>query len=388
MMAMFTRMLSLPTRSFFLLGPRGTGKTTWLRRHLPKAKWFNLLLDRELLELTTNAGHFRRQVEALPRGSWVVIDEVQRLPALLNDVHDVLSRSSSRIRFALTGSSARKLRRGDVNLLAGRALSRRLLPLTLAEAEARWPVEARLRFGALPAVVAERNTGLKEELLDAYRETYLAEEIRNEALARNLASFGRFLEVAALANGQITNIAGIGRDAGVARPTVQGYFEVLEDTLLGHWLPAYRPRAKIKEVGHPRFYFFDCGVVRALQRRVRQPLESVERGHLLETYVFHELRARQQYARLDGELSYWRTPSGTEVDFVWRGAKETVAIEVKATTSWRASDGRGLTEFGNAVKNTRQFGIYLGRDRLKSGATEVLPLDVFLTELEAGRVLR
>jgi uncharacterized protein len=387
MMMMYARRLKLPQRTFFLLGPRGTGKTTWLRRQLPRARWFNLLLDRELVSLATNPGHFRREIEALPKGSWVVVDEVQRLPALLNDVHDVLSTSTRRVRFALTGSSARKLRRGDVNLLAGRALSRLFFPLTFSETGAGWSPDARLRFGALPGVVTERTAALKQDLLEAYRDTYLTQEIRNEALAKDLGSFSRFLSVAALANGQVTNIASIARDAGVTRPTVQGYFDVLQDTLIGSWLPALRPRAKVKEVAHPKFFFFDCGVVRSLQGRQREALQSEERGHLLETYLFHELRSYQHDAQTGGELSYWRTPSGTEVDFVWRTPSATVAVEVKASESWRSAFGRPLQEIAAALKPRRQIVVYLGDKRLKDHDIEVLPLDTFLMELNRGDVL-
>lgn len=168
---------------------------------------------------------------------------------------------------------------------------------------------------------AERVLASRIDLLEAYVETYLAQEIRAAALVRNLASFTRFLEVASLANGQVTNVAGLARDSAVARPTVQGYFDVLTDTLLGAWLPAWRPRAKVKEVQHPKFYWFDCGVNRALSRRLRESLDGAERGHLLETLVFHELRAHMSYSNCGGTLSYYRTPSGTEVDFIWSRGK-------------------------------------------------------------------
>ena len=188
MLAMYTRRLALPPRSFLLLGPRGTGKTTWLRQRLPRSRWYNLLLDRELLRLMRSPGAFRQEIEALPRGAWVVIDEVQKLPSLLNEVHDALSAAPRRWRFALTGSSARRLRRNDVNLLAGRIVMRRMFPLTTAEIGGEPAVDDLLRFGGLP-------------------------------LVRSLETFTRFLEVAALANGQVTNTASLARDAAVARPT-------------------------------------------------------------------------------------------------------------------------------------------------------------------------
>lgn len=387
MPAMFTRRLALPARSFLLLGPRGTGKTTWLRQVLPRAHWYNLLTDRELLRLMRDPGLFRREIEALPAGSWVVVDEVQKLPALLNEVHDALTAAPRRWRFALTGSSARRLRRGDANLLAGRAIGRRMLPLTLAELPALPALDDLLRFGGLPLVRAERAASARIDLLEAYVETYLTQEIRAEALVRSLESFTRFLEVAALANGQVTNVASLARDAAVARPTVQGYFEVLTDTLIGAWLPAWRPRVKVKEVAHPKFYLFDCGVARALARRLREPLDNAERGTLLETLVFHELRAQIAYGNCGGELSYFRTPTGTEVDFIWTRGDQRIGIEVKASARWRSEYGSALRDLYEAKILTACYGVYLGETAQADGPVRVLPWSTFLQDLAAGRIL-
>jgi predicted AAA+ superfamily ATPase len=202
-----------------------------------------------------------------------------------------------------------------------------------------------------------------------------------------LESFTRFLEVTALANAQVTNVAALARDAAVARPTVQGYFEVLVDTLLGAWLPAWRPRAKVKEIGHPKFYLFDTGVVRALARRLREPLEAAERGALLETLVFHELRAQISYSGCGGELSYYRTPSGTEVDFIWRRGNLAVGIEVKASPRWRPEYGRALADLHRSGVVGGCWAVYLGDIPLRDGAIRVLPLRTFLGELSGGRVL-
>ena len=386
-MSTFQRRLTLPPRSFFVLGPRGTGKTTWLRQALPRARWYNLLLDREVVRLTRDPAAFRREVEPLPLDEWVVIDEVQRLPALLNEVHDLLTASAGRRRFALTGSSARKLRRGNVNLLAGRALSRRFFPLVAAEMGP-VPLDSLLLHGCLPEVRAERDPGLRTELLEAYRDTYLAQEIRNEALVRSLDAFSRFLDVAALANAQVVNLSAIARDAGIARPTVQGYFEVLIDTLIADWLPAFRPRARIKEVAHPKLYLFDTGVARALAGRGREPLASDERGHLLETYVHHELRAWMEQSNAKGELAYWATPSGTEVDFIWSRGSRRTALEVKASSRYRAEDGRALKELARALspRPKRLVVVYLGERKLKDEEVEVLPLADFLDQLSMGEL--
>lgn len=385
MLAMFARSLPLPDHSFFLFGPRGTGKTTWLRERLGGAKWFDLVRNAELLSLMRNPERFRQAVEALPKGSWVVVDEVQHLPSLLNEVHALVAERGNRYRFALSGSSARKLKRLDVNLLAGRAINRSFFPLTWAEIGGGVPVDELLAQGCLPKVRSEPAHAI--DVLEAYVANYIREEIQQEALVRNLDSFSRFLEVAALMNAQVVNVAGIARDCGVARPTVQRYFETLVDTLIGTFVPAWRPRAKVKEASHPKFYLFDTGVVRSLSQRLRDPLEGAERGHLLETLVLHELRAHVAIANLGGRLAYWRTPAGSEVDFIWSRGRTAVGIEVKAATTWRAEHGRALHDLLASRVIGRAFGVYLGREPLRDGALDVLPFGEFAARLAAGRVL-
>lgn len=384
---MFARTLLLPDRSFFLFGPRGTGKTTWLRQRLPEASWYDLVSDRVLLELIRDPGRFTREVEALAAGSWVVIDEVQRLPSILQEVQDLNSRRAGRYRFSLTGSSARKLRREGANLLPARVINRKFFPLTSAEMGFEVAVEDRLRFGDLPAVRSERGERNRIELLEAYVENYIAQEIRLEAAAKRLDSFVRFLEVAALMNGQVANVSSVARDAAVSRQTVQGYFEVLTDTLLGFWLPAWRPRAKVKEVGHPKFYLFDTGVVRALSHRLRDPIDSAERGPLLETLVLHELRAWMDLSGVGGELCYWRTPSGSEVDIVWTRGKRALGFELKSAARWRSGDGDALNGLVSQGQLDSGFGVYLGDRRMRDGAVAVQPLSAFLRELHAGEII-
>lgn len=385
-MTTYTRTLPLPERSFFLFGPRGTGKTTWLRQELPRARWFDLVRDREVLRLTRDPELFAQEVQALPRGTWVVVDEVQRLPALLNDVQDLIARRGHKVRFALIGSSARKLKREQANLLAMRLVNRRFFPLTAAELGEDFVVERALRFGTLPAVASARTHDERIDLLEAYAENYLAQEIRAEALVKRLDAFTRFLDVATLANAQVTNLAGIARDAAVARPTVQGYFETLSDTLIGTFLPAWRARAKVKELAHSKFFFFDPGVVRALTGRLREPLHESERGPLLETYVLGELRAWLNVAGVGGQLAYWRTPSGSEVDFVWSRGGRAVGVEVKASVRWRSKDSRALHEMLARRVVRRGFGVYLGNAALQDGKVAVLPLRAFLKRLYEGDV--
>ena len=382
---MFTRLLALPSHSFFLFGPRATGKTTWLKQVLPGALWFDLLRTQTMLALSRQPESFRQQVEARPRGSWIVVDEVQRLPLLLNEVHSVIADHGRAYHFALSGSSARKLKRLDINLLAGRAINRQFFPLTSAELHYKCDLDQVLRMGLLPQIQAEPAHAV--EALDAYVSNYIREEIQQEALVRNLDSFARFLEVAALMNGQIVNVAGIARDAAVARPTVQGYFATLVDTLIGFWLPAWRRRAKVKEVASPKFYLFDPGVVRALAGRLREPLDGSERGFLLETWVLHELRAALAFQNLGGQLHYWRTPNGTEVDFIWTRGNRAVGIEVKAATTWRSEYSTSLKALMADRILTNAHGVYTGTTELKDGPVRIWPLHRFLRELAGGNIL-
>jgi len=382
---MFTRRLTLPRHSFFLFGPRGTGKTTWLRQVLPDALWFDLLRMQTVLELSRDPNAFRQQVEATARGRWIVVDEVQRMPSLLNEVHALISELGRAHRFAMSGSSARKLKRFDVNLLAGRAINRQFFALTAAELNFDLEIDRVLRYGLLPQI--HDAPEYAADILDAYVANYVREEIQQEAAVKNLESFARFLEVSALMNGQVVNVAGVARDAAVARPTVQGYFSVLVDTLIGHWLPAWRKRAKVKETAKPKFYLFDPGVARALRGLQHEPLHASERGHLLETWVLHELRAAIAYGNLGGQLSFWGTPSGSEVDFVWTRGGRAVGIQVKAAATWRRDGSTALSALLDQRILTDAHGVYTGSAALKDGPVHVWPLKHFLRELAGGGII-
>jgi predicted AAA+ superfamily ATPase len=373
---MYTRVVTVPDHSFFLFGPRATGKTTWLRHHLGDALWFNLLLDDDYLPLLSSARALRERVEALPRGSWIVVDEVQRLPGLLNEVHDLISRHGDAYKFALSGSSARKLRRLDVNLLAGRVIERAMFPLVAREWGTKHDLDAVLRFGSLPGICAEER--YRVDMLRAYVHTYLRQEIQQEALVKDLGSFHRFLEVAAVMHGQVVNHAAIARDAAVARTTVQRFFETLVDTLIGHLLPAWQPRARVRESAKPKFYFFDPGVVRAIRDIADEPLFDTESGALLEGYVLHELRAAISYRGIGGQLRYWSTPGSKEVDFVWIKGDRRVAVEVKSSRRWRPEYAKTINELMEAGLITRGFVVYRGKDRYRSGNVDGLSVEDFL----------
>ena len=391
-MVMISRKLSVPSKSFFLLGPRGTGKSTWLRAIYPRAKWYNLLRNAELLRLAQEPDLFRKEVEALPIKTWIVIDEIQRYPELLNEVHDLLSSHPRDYYFALTGSSARKLKRTGVNLMAGRAIQKRMYPFVSAElnSEPRAPIDQFLRFGSLPESVMCTTDSERIDFLEAYLDTYLKEEIKEEALVRKLEPFARFLKVAALMNGQVANLANIARDAGVSRPTVQGYFEVLVDTLIGFWLPAWQPKAKIKEIAHSKFYFFDPGVVRVLASNVRSPLSDGEKGFQFETYLLNEIRAYIEYANTGGTLSFWRTPHGAEVDLIYESAQDKnrrVGFEFKTSSKWKSEFSSSLKELLKVGTLSEAYGVFLGEHSLKEGSLHVFTVQDFLGRLWNGKIL-
>jgi len=378
----YPRLLPPPRSSFFLFGARGTGKSTWLRRHFPQARAIDLLDERRYQRLLADPGLFHDELAALPSGSWVSVDEIQRLPALLNEVHRLIE--TRRLKFALTGSSARKLRRTGVNLLAGRALRRAMYPLVPAEMGGDFDLARALRFGTLPLAVRADDPA---ETLDAYVRMYLREEIQAEALVRNLPGFSRFLPVAALFHGQVLNLSAVARDAGVARPTAQGFFEVLEDTLLARRVPAFEARLRVRERKHPKLYWIDPGIVRAARGHLHPPAAE-EMGSLLEGLV-HMLLALQQdtFGGID-EVAYWAPAEAvrTEVDFVVRRGKALAAVEVRAATRLRGEDLRGLSAIAGLRGLERRILVYLGRERLRRDGVEVLPFADFAAELGRGTI--
>ena len=242
-----------------------------------------------------------------------------------------------------------------------------------------------LSIGMLPVIHQKQEFAV--DLLEAYAGTYLREEIQQEALVKDLGSFSRFLKIAALMNGQMVNVAGIARDAGVARTTVQHYFDTLVDTLVGIWVPAWRPRAKVREATRSKFYFFDTGVVRTLVNRVREPLTDFEKGPLLETLILHEMRSAMMYLGLGGEIAFWRTPAGIEIDFIWTRGDTAIAIEVKSATTWHRKYSSVLHRALTEKMVTRAYGVYLGDKAMSDGEVRIFPLQEFLKHLWEGSVL-
>lgn len=380
---MFQRSVSNQNHSFFLFGPRGTGKSTWLKGCLTPARVYDLLSVREAIRLSRDPGVLYQELSHLPSASWVVIDEVQKVPALLSEVHRLIENHG--LKFALSGSSARKLRRGGVNLLAGRARTVRFFPLVSAEIGPVYDTHKALQFGHLPVAVTGEDP---QGYLTSYVDTYLEQEIKAEALVKDLGSFARFLEVAARQNGQITNVSNIARDAMVARQSVQTFFEILVDTLIGFWLPAWKLKRTTKQVAHPKFYFFDTGVVRAIHHRLSFPLFNEECGALLETHVLGEMRAYLSYRRRDYPLYFWSSHDGVEVDVFCETPKGFVGIEIKATDSWRGEYSRGLMRLRAELKQKTFYplAVYRGQNFLQT-THPIYPVKEFLRKLWAGEIL-
>ena len=320
------------------MGPRGSGKSTWLRSAFPDARVINLLSEEIYQRLLARPELFADELRALRPGKLVVVDEIQRLPNLLNQVHRFIE--EKRLRFVLCGSSARKLKRAGVNLLAGRVLRRFMHPFVPEELGKRFYLEKALQFGLLPVVW---DSAEKEETLAAYTQMYLKEQIQAEALVRNLPGFARFLPLAALFNGQVINTTNIARESGVARTTVTGFLEILEETLLCFKLPAFEARLRVRERKLPKWYWCDPGLVRAMKRLTGRPAPE-ERGALFEGLLAQLLRAYRDNSRLFDQMFYWAPSqkSDVEVDFLLARGKDLIAIEAKSGNTFQESWCKGL----------------------------------------------
>lgn len=378
-MELLSRFLQPPASSFFLFGPRGTGKTTWLRQQLPDALVVNLLQPETYRELTARPERLRELVRGNPDRRDVVLDEVQRVPELLHVVHDLLE-SPNAPRFVLTGSSARKLRRGGVNLLAGRATMRSLHPFMAAEYPA-FDLHQSLQMGLVPLVVGAADPG---DTLAAYVAAYIEQEVRAEGLVRNVGNFARFLEVASFSHAAVLTVSNIAREAAVHRKAVEGFLDVLEDLLIAFRVPVFSKRAARATVAHPKFYYFDTGVFRSL--RPTGPLDHPSEidGAALEGLVAQHLRAWIAYTGNALDLYYWRTRSGLEVDFIVYGDTDFLALEVKNTDRVRPEDLRGLRAFREDYPECRPLMLYRGTERLEIDGIPCWPVEEFLLALRPG----
>ena len=373
---MYSRLLSTPQgKSFFLFGPRGTGKTTWIKTQFPRAVYLDLLEAAIFNQLLANPGRLESFIPNKFR-DWIVIDEVQLVPELLNEVHRLIERD--KLKFVLTGSSARKLRQGGVNLLAGRALTNFFHPLTVKELGADFNLDRSLRFGHLPSACTETDP---QRFLQSYVKTYLEEEIKQEGLTRNISAFARFLETASFSQGSVLNTSAVAREAAVERKVVENYFEILEDLLIAYRLPVFSKKAKRRLVRHRKFYFFDAGLYRAL--RPAGPLDQPEEiaGAALETLFFQELLAINDYYQLGYKMFYYQTAAGKEVDFILYGPRGIKAFEVKHSAKISGKVLKGLRFFGREYPQACCRLIYRGKRQLRIGTVDIIPAEMAFKNL-------
>lgn len=365
--------------SVFFFGARQTGKTTLLNSLFPDARYYDLLKSEEFERLSRRPQLLREELQDLPAHTLVVIDEIQKLPTLLDEVHWLMVNRD--LRFVLTGSSARKLRRSGANLLGGRALVNNFYPLVSAEIPD-FDIDRAVNNGMLPRhyLVADAT-----KRLSGYVGLYLQTEIVDEAVVRNLPSFNRFLEVAALTSGEMLVYANVAQDCGVSAVTARSYFDILVDTLFGYVIPAYTKTVKRKLIQAPKFYLFDVGVANYLMHRSHLKQGSPEYGHAFEHLIIQEMMAYLGYQGRQSELSYWRTGTGMEIDAVLGDAA--VGIEIKSTNEVKDNQLKGLRSFGQDYPDARLLVVSNDMYRRRKENIEIIPVKEFLSDLWAGKVV-
>jgi len=369
--------------SYFLFGPRGTGKTTWLKLNCKNELTVDLLKPDVYRRFKARPERLREIIEGNPDKKIVIIDEVQKVPELLDPVHSLMEEKKELL-FILTGSSARKIKQKGVDLLGGRALVRSLHPFMASELEDKFDLKKALHTGLVPLVVSSQNP---KDTLNAYITLYMKEEIQMEGLVRNIGNFARFLEAISFSHGSLLNISNVARECEVERKTVQGYIEVLYDLLMAYSLPVFAKRAKRAVVQHPKFYFFDAGVFRTL--RPSGPLDQPGEidGPALEGLVAQHIRAWIDYSRSSCKLYYWRTKAGTEVDFVIYGKEGFWAIEVKNTRNIRKNDLRPLKTFHQDYPECSPLFVYRGDEKLLIDNILCVPCETFLKSIKPSQHL-
>lgn len=381
---MIERSLRLPPpgiETFFLWGPRQTGKTTLLKAAYPGAEWIDLLKADQFRRYLEHPEYLRQEISTGEVPPFFVIDEVQKVPQLLDEVHWL--HENRGVRFALCGSSARKVRRGKANLLGVRAVSYRLSGLTSGELEVDWSLDRMLNHGYLPTMYLSPRP---QRLWAAYVGDYLKEEVAAEGLVRNLPVFSEFLNMASLSDAERVNFSTIARDCGVSSQTVKGYFQILEDTLLGSWLPAYRRRPKRRISASPKFYFADVGVVNFLSRRGKLEARSELYGKAFENWCFHELTAFNSYSESYARFSHWRLATGVEVDFIINNVS--VAIEAKASAKVNRDHLKGLRQLRLDHPDVGQRIVVCleQKPRTTADGIEILPAADFSRRLWGGDI--
>lgn len=382
-MEIISRFLTKIEGSFFLFGPRGTGKSTWVSLAFPEALAINLLEPDVFRRFAARPETLLDLVRGQPQAGTVIIDEVQKIPVLLDAVHQLMEEKRGH-QFVLTGSSARKLKRGGTDLLAGRAALKTMHPFMAAELGPKFRLDRALETGTLPVILGSTNS---EEALRSYVALYLKEEVQLEGFVRKIGDFARFLEIVSFSHASRLNVSKISRECETERKTVDGYISILEDLLLATKIPIFKKRAKRQVSEHPKFYLFDAGVFQAL--RPRGPLDRTHdiEGQALEGLVAQHLRAWIAYGTKAYDLYFWRTRSGVEVDFVVYGEDGFWAVEVKNARRIRPEDVRSLRAFGEDFPESRRLLLYRGAERLSLDGVICLPCEEFLVRLHPDKPL-
>lgn len=362
--------------SFFLFGARGTGKTYWVRKNFPEALWFDLLEDSTYRELLAQP---ERLADRIPSNftDWIVIDEIQKVPVLLNEVHRLIEHR--KLKFILTGSSARTLRRKGINLLAGRALTYHLYPLTAYEMGKDFDLHHALIYGNLPAAVTHENPA---KYLQSYINTYLREEVLQEGLTRNLPLFTRFMETASFSQGEILDYTNLAKEVASNRHTINQFFDILEDLLIAYRIHPFTKRAKRKLILSPKFYYFDAGVYRSLRPKGPLDTEAEGDGAALETLFLNEFKALNDYLELGYEIFYWRTRSQEEIDFILYGKKGLHAFEIKRKANLTTKDFKALKLFKEDYPMAKLYMLYGGTKTYFEQDIRVIPVSQIITRLD------
>lgn len=378
------RFISIPKTSFFLFGPRGTGKSMWLKKTFPQSIYLDFLSPEVFRDFMSAPERLEALTDGNPKQKDIIIDEVQKIPEVLNVVHRMIEKDK-KLRFILTGSSSRKLKRSGIDLLGGRAVVKTLHPFMACELGKDFSMEKALEQGLLPLVWGSADS---RDALNAYIGLYLREEVKMEGYVRNIGGFTRFLEALSFSHGSILNLTGIARECAVERKTVEGYLSVLEDLLLAFRLPIFSKKAKRHIIQHPKFYYFDTGVYHTL--RPKGPLDSPQDalGAALEGLVAQHLRAFQAYSEEKIDLYYWRTKSGVEVDFIIYGQKSFFAIEVKNSKKVHSSDLTGLLSFKEDYPQVTPVMLYRGSQRLRIKGVLCIPCQEFFMALKPSQSLK
>ncbi len=382
-MELVSRFFTGSSQSYFLFGPRGTGKSTWLKQQYPKALYIDLLAPDIFRTYSALPERLTELANAQNKGTIIIIDEIQKVPALLDVVHQVIENRKD-IQFILTGSSARKLKKAGVDLLAGRAIVKTMHPFMASELGESFLLHEALSSGLVPLVIKSLNP---LETISSYAALYLKEEVQMEGLVRNIGNFSRFLEAISFSHGSVLSLAEIGRECQVKRKTVEGYVAVLEDLLLSFKVPIFSKRAKRHLTSHPKFYYFDAGVFRSL--RPAGPLDSPSEidGAALEGLVAQHLRAWAAYRENNSNLYFWRTKSGNEVDFVLYGPEIFLAIEVKNSAKIQTKMLKSLLSFKEDYPEAKACLLYRGKDKLHIKGILCIPCEQFLINLDPRFVI-